>query len=502
MKNPLGDLAVIARTGLLRPSGPRATVRAIAAARKWELTFAGVTAIAAIRYPDRVAIVDDDGPLTYGELDRTANQLANDLRARGIGHGDGVGLLCRDSRFFVQAVAAVSKVGADLLLLNTSFSGPQLAEVTGREGAAALIHDPEFADLVAAAEVPCIDALPPGSDAEPPAPAGPGRQIILTSGTTGTPKGARRPPSTPTDAIVGFLAAVPLRARRAHMVAAPMFHSWGFAHMGLTMMLGGTLVVRRRFDPEQTLAAIARHRADVLACVPVMAQRIMALPADVRAKYDCSSLRVAAFGGSALPGDLAIAFMDAFGDVVYNTYGSTEVAIVTIAGPEDLRADPGTAGRPVSNVVVKLLDGGRIFVGSSAAFEGYTGGGSKEIVDGLMATGDVGSFDAAGRLRIEGRDDDMIVSGGENVFPAEVEDVIATLEGVREAAVIGVEDAEFGQRLAAFVVGDADEEAIKTAVRDRLARYKVPRDVIFMDELPRTATGKVLKRELRVPEPE
>jgi fatty-acyl-CoA synthase len=289
-----------------------------------------------------------------------------------------------------------------------------------------------------------------------------------------------------------------------------MFHSWGFAHMGLTMMLGGTVVVRRRFDPEQTLADMARHRADVIALVPVMAQRIMALAPETRAKYDCSALRVAAFGGSAIPGDLAIAWMDAFGETAYNTYGSTEVAIVTIAGPEDLRADAHTAGKPVSNVVVKLLDPegrpvpdgqpGRIFVGSEAAFEGYTGGGSKEMVDGLMSTGDVGSFDSGGRLRIEGRDDDMIVSGGENVFPAEVEDVISNLDGVDEASVIGVPDDEFGQRLAAFVVGNVDEETVKTAVRDRLARYKVPRDVVFLDELPRTATGKVLKRELREPE--
>jgi fatty-acyl-CoA synthase len=513
MKNPLADLAVIARTGLLRPQGPRAALRAVAAARKWELTFAGVTAIAAARYPEAVAIVDEDGVVTYGELHRTSNTLANELRSRGIGHGDGVGLLCRDSRFFVQAVAAVSKVGADLLLLNTSFSGPQLAEVMQREGAKGLIHDPEFGELVSGVpdDVARLDAFPAGgSDAEPDAPAGPGRQIILTSGTTGTPKGARRPPSTPTDAIVGFLASVPLKARRTHVVAAPMFHSWGFAHMGLTLMLGGRLVVQRRFDPEATLELMSRHRADVIALVPVMAQRIMALPAGVRGRYDCSALRVAALGGSAIPGDLAVEFMDAFGDVAYNTYGSTEVAIVTIASPADLRADPQTAGRPVSNVVVKLLDeagrpvpegqSGRIFVASSATFEGYTGGGSKDLVDGLMATGDVGRFDAGGRLRIEGRDDDMIVSGGENVFPAEVEDVIANLDGVVEAAVIGAEDEDFGQRLVAFVVADGvTEETIKATVRDRLARYKVPRDVIFMDELPRTATGKVLKRELQVP---
>ena len=244
--------------------------------------------------------------------------------------------------------------------------------------------------------------------------------------------------------------------------------------------------------------------------MPVMAQRMLELPPETRARYDCSSVRIAAFGGSAIPGDLAVRFMDAFGDVVYNTYGSTEVAVVSIAGPRDLRADPATAGRPVSRVVVELLDAdgrpvgdgeaGRIFVGSSAAFDGYTGGGGKEVLEGLMSTGDMGRFDGAGRLTIEGRDDDMIVSGGENVFPREVEDVIAGLEGVREVAVVGVADDQFGQRLRAYVVAEdgagLDEDGVKQAVRAQLARYKIPRDVVFRDELPRTTTGKILKREL------
>jgi fatty-acyl-CoA synthase len=206
--------------------------------------------------------------------------------------------------------------------------------------------------------------------------------------------------------------------------------------------------------------------------------------------------------------------MDAFGDVAYNTYGSTEVAVVSVAGPRDLREAPHTAGRPVPRIVVRLLDdagrpvpdgeAGRIFVGSAAAFEGYTGGGGKEMLDGLMSTGDMGRFDAAGRLNIEGRDDDMIVSGGENVFPREVEDVIGALDGVREVAVIGVPDDDFGQRLHAVVVladgAQLTGDDVKQAVRGELARYKVPRDVVFAGELPRTTTGKILKRELVPPD--
>jgi len=229
------------------------------------------------------------------------------------------------------------------------------------------------------------------------------------------------------------------------------------------------------------------------------------------AKYDTSSLKVIAVSGSVLPGELATRAMDAFGDVVYNLYGSTEVAWATIATPEDLRAAPGTAGRPPMGTVVKLLDadgheagpgeGGRIFVANEMVFEGYTGGGNKEIVRGLMSTGDVGRFDAGGRLFVDGRDDEMIVSGGENVFPREVEDLLADHPEIEEAAVVGVSDEQFGQRLKAFVVAregaELEEDEVKAYVKANLARYKVPREVVFMEQLPRNATGKVLKRELK-----
>jgi fatty-acyl-CoA synthase len=231
---------------------------------------------------------------------------------------------------------------------------------------------------------------------------------------------------------------------------------------------------------------------------------------DVISRYDTSSLRVIALSGSALPGELATRAMDTFGDVLYNLYGSTEVAWATIATPEDLRAAPGTAGRPPMGTVVKLLDadgrevaegeGGRIFVANEMMFEGYTGGGSKEIVGGLMSTGDVGHFDAGGRLFVDGRDDEMIVSGGENVFPREVEDLLHDHGDIEEAAVIGVEDSEFGQRLRAFVVlrdgSKLSEAEVQSHVRENLARFKVPREVTFVEQLPRNATGKVLKREL------
>jgi fatty-acyl-CoA synthase len=242
-----------------------------------------------------------------------------------------------------------------------------------------------------------------------------------------------------------------------------------------------------------------------------MLQRIMALPRDTRDAYDLGRVRVVAVSGSALPGDLGTEWMDQFGDHLYNVYGSTEVAYATIASPADLRASPGTAGRPPFGTVVRILDehgrplprgrSGRIFVANSTLFEGYTGaGGSKDVVDGLMATGDVGRFDDDGRLVVEGRDDDMIVSGGENVFPSEVEDCLVRHEGVADAAALGVEDEDYGMRLRAFVVrtpgSDVSEQELKDLVRTSLARYKVPREIVFVEELPRNATGKVLKREL------
>ncbi|MGH2897488.1 MAG: AMP-binding protein, partial [Solirubrobacteraceae bacterium] len=341
-------------------------------------------------------------------------------------------------------------------------------------------------------------------------PAAKGRIVILTSGTTGTPKGANRKQLETLDPVAGLVAKIPLRARERTMIAAPLFHSWGLAHFILGIGLSSTLVLRRRFDPEDTLGAIDEHGATALVVVPVMLQRILELGPKAIHRHDTGSLRVIAASGSALPGALATKVMDTFGDVLYNLYGSTEVAWATIATPADLRAAPGTAGRPPRGTVVRVYDSqdrevgagetGRIFVGNELVFDGYTGGGGKAIVDGLMSSGDVGHFDDDGRLFIDGRDDEMIVSGGENVFPREVEDTIARLDGVQEAAAIGVDDAQFGQRLKAFVVvrdgATVSEADVKAHVKATLARYKVPREVVFLDALPRNATGKVLKREL------
>jgi fatty-acyl-CoA synthase len=310
--------------------------------------------------------------------------------------------------------------------------------------------------------------------------------------------------------VGGLLSKVPFRTREVTELAVPMFHALGFAQAIIGIGLGSTLVVRRRFDPEETLDSMAEHKATALVVVPVMLRRMVDLgPEEVR-KRDLSSLRIIFISGSALGADLARRSLEVFGPVVYNLYGSTEVAYATIATPDDLADEPSTVGKVVRGSVVKVYgeDGssvasgetGRIFVGNLSQFEGYTGGGNKEMISGLMASGDVGHFDERGRLFIDGRDDEMIVSGGENVFPAEVEELLAGHEAIQEVAAIGVEDDKFGQRLRAFVVlhdgASLSEDEVKTYVKENLAGFKVPREVVFVDELPRNQTGKVLKREL------
>jgi fatty-acyl-CoA synthase len=475
-----------------------------------------------------VAIVDELGSLRFGEVDRRTNALASSLAAAGVSEGDGVGIMCRNHRGFVEATVATAKLGADVLYLNTAFAGPQLTEVVEREGPSTLIYDEEFSGLLepagegrlrfvawhdgdGGAEATLDELIAAGSDRLPATPGRVGRTVILTSGTTGSPKGANRSSPQSLEPAISLLSKIPLRRGQTTHIAAPLFHSWGFAHFTLGLILNSTLVLRRRFDPEASLAAIADTRADSLVVVPVMMQRILDLPAETRRRHDTSSLSVVAASGSALPGDLATEWMDQYGETLHNLYGSTEVAWATIASPAEMRAAPGTAGTPPRGTVVRLLDEGgkpvprgetgRIFVGNEFLFEGYTGGGTKDEIDGLMATGDVGRFDAEGRLFVDGRDDEMIVSGGENVFPKEIEDLLARHEAIAEAAAVGVPDPEFGQRLLAFVVPRAgagvSEDDLKAYVKANLARYKVPREIRFLDELPRNATGKVLKRALR-----
>jgi acyl-CoA synthetase (AMP-forming)/AMP-acid ligase II len=527
--NQLWVAKTLAGAGFVRPTRPDRLLRTGLALQRWGPTPAAGYTASAIRFPNDTAIIDELGTLTFEEVHRRTNALAHAFAHAGIEEGDGVAILCRNHRGFIDATVACSKLGANALYLNTAFAAPQITDVVQREEPVALVYDEEFSEMVEDAgkgrkrfiawfdgpdkpDCPVIeDLVAEGDPSDVQPPAEKGRVVILTSGTTGTPKGASRKQPESLAPAAALFSKIPLRAREKTMIAAPLFHSWGFAHFTLGLGLSSTLVLRRKFDPELVLSDCAQHDCTALVVVPVMLQRMLDLGEETIGRYDVSALKVIAVSGSALPGELATRVMNVFGDVVYNLYGSTEVAWATIATPKDLRAAPGTAGRPPRGTIVRLYDQegkevgqgetGRIFVGNEMLFEGYTGGGGKDVIDGLMSTGDVGHFDEGGRLFVDGRDDEMIVSGGENVFPREVEDLLSDHPQIDEAAVIGVEDERFGQRLKAFVVagggGSLDEAAVKQYVKENLANYKVPRDVVFLDELPRNATGKILKRELK-----
>ncbi|WP_310963833.1 AMP-binding protein [Nocardioides terrisoli] len=514
----------MSRAGVVRPHNPVRLAQVGKALKDWGMGFAGGITAMRLLNGDQAALIDELGTLTWAEVDARTNALADALSRSGVAEGDSVAVLCRNHRYFLEVSTALAKLGADILYLNTSFAAPQLGEVCAREQPTAVIYDEEFEGLIDRSGVEMhrilawsdgevdrdkVEALIASGSGAPRRPSGRlSRPVILTSGTTGTPKGAPRSEAG-LDGAVALLSRMPFRSGDTVHIAAPVFHTWGWAHLNLAMLLGSTIVLRRRFDPADCLATLDEHDCEGLVVIPVMLQRMLRLPEEQRAG-DYTQLRVVAASGSALPGDLATEWMDTFGDNLYNTYGSTEVAWATIAQPQDMRAAPGTAGKPPPNTVVRIYDEhdqeapvgspGRIFVGNSMLFGGYTGGGHKQFIDGLMSTGDIGRMDEEGRLFVEGRDDEMIVSGGENVFPKEVEDCLTRHEAVVEAAAVGVDDPDFGKRLRAFVVladgTEPDEDTLKTWIKDNLARYKVPREFVFLPELPRNATGKVLKREL------
>ncbi len=527
-------VATIAATRVVRPVRPDRLARIAIAQRRYGATAAFLTASAAELYPQRTSVIDELGDMSYLELDRDVRALASALHAHfeGFHQGNRVAIMCRNHRGFVQGSAAATRLGCDLVPLNSDFAGPQLADVLAREGVAAAIYDEEFDQVFEAADFggtriitwhedepgkPTIEALISAAGEEPPPPSRPGRLIALTSGTTGTPKGATRSVrarSLLPLAVSGLLDMARLspapRSGEPIVVAPPLFHLYGMIGFASGFGMGSAIVLRRRFDPEVVLEQIERTGAGTLLAVPTMLKRIMDLPESTRERYDTSSLRMIASGAAPLPPELAVAVMDQFGDILYNGYASTEVGAGTLATPADLRAAPGTVGRPMAGVKLRILDEeglelapeetGRIFVGSPLLFEGYTGGGSKQVIDGLMSTGDVGHLDRAGRLFIDGRDDDMILSGGENVFPQEVEELLSAHDAVADAAAFGVPDPDFGQRLAALVAlkpgCSATEEELKQFVKQRLARHKVPREIEFVESLPRTATGKIQRRKL------
>jgi acyl-CoA synthetase (AMP-forming)/AMP-acid ligase II len=527
-------LGTFVRARVLTGLRPDKYLRMAAAARSGGSVTLGF-AIAAQRCPDRPGLVDELGTLTWRQLDERAGALAAGLQALPVTSPKSlrtVGIMCRNHRGFVTTLIAADRLGVDVLLLNTSFAGPALAEVVAREDVDVVVYDEEFAEIVdrALTERPnttrvlgwtespsesnelTTEALIATHEGQRPKRTdGKAKVVLLTSGTTGTPKGARSTSGGGAGELKGILDRIPWRAEEVTVIAAPMFHAWGYSQLIFAAFMATTIVTRRRFDPEATLELVDRHRASGLVVVPVMLDRIMELPAEIRSRYPCRALRFVTASGSRMRPDVVTAFMDQFGDVIYNNYNATEAGMIATATPADLRAAPDTAGRPADSTEVRILDAdhrevpvgevGQIFVRSGTLFDGYTTGATKNFHDGFMASGDMGYLDAAGLLFVVGRDDEMIVSGGENVYPNEVEKTLTTHPDVAEASVLGVDDEQYGQRLVAFVVprpgAEVGSDDLREFVRDNLANYKVPREITLLDALPRNATGKILRAELR-----
>ncbi|MFC5675839.1 AMP-binding protein [Aeromicrobium endophyticum] len=521
------SLKVFKQIGLLKPVAPHRLLGAGLQLAKWGPGLPSGVNAAAKRFPKQTAIIDDAGEITWSELAGQVNQLTQALKERGVEPGDSIAVLSRNHRYMIVAIVAVMQAGGRVLMLNTMASRSQLGELARREDASLVIVDQEFlevaqdvdrslvvlgwADDDAPDDLPSVASLMAGQPTSAHAkPSRHGQIIIFTSGTTGLPKGARREEPKDLKPLIAFFGAIPYRGNSTVVIAAPLFHSWGLINFAFGLSTAPTYVLRRKFSPQQVLQDVERYRAEVLVVVPLMMQRMIDLDPAVVEKADVSSLRITASSGSALAGDLANRYMDLFTDSVYNFYGATETGWVTIASPTDLREAPGTAGRPPFRTTVKILDPdgrevpqgetGVIHVGNDMPFGGYTDGNTKSFAEGLMHSGDVGYFDEDGRLFVSGRDDDMIVSGGENVFPRELEDALIDHPDITDVVVTGVPDQTFGQVLAAYVVvrdgASLSEDDVKQYAKTHVARFAVPGRLMFLDELPRNPTGKVMKREL------
>jgi fatty-acyl-CoA synthase len=487
-----------------------------------------ISRLNAIASGPKPAIHDRKGTVTWADLDRRSNRVARALSARGLRPGDSVATLLRNGREIVEVLIGTQKIGVTACPLNTWAKRGELRTLLEQADPDLLVYDGRLAEEVEAAaaddlQLLLVDGLGEHSQAEPydsllesqadspPAPfvrqRGTPRIVIHTSGTTGTPKGAARGAgANGLRELSGLVEVVPFHRDDVILCPAPLFHSFGLLAATVSALLGATMVLPDRFDPQESLELIERHKVTACAFVPVMLRRIISLPKEVQGTFDVSSVRIVLVSGSSLSQDLRESVTALFGEVLYDLYGSTEAGWVAIATPQDVRDRPGTVGQPVTGAEVVAFDpdgrrlppgrSGELHVRSSAIFEGYVSGEEAPQRGGFLALGDRGHLDEDGYLHVEGREDDMVVVGGENIYPAEIEGVIARLDGVTDVAVLGVEDPEYGEVLAAFYEGSADPDRIREACEEELASFKVPRRIQRVDDLPRTATGKVLKRDL------
>ena len=510
-------VSVLARSGMVTPFVPRPELLSLLLRAPFKTPNLGsaVAVHAAVR-PSEVALIDEDGEVTWARLADRSRRLANAILDVAQ-PGDAVAFLLRNGRENVECYAGCGLAGMAAVPVNTWSSREEVRHIVESQDAVLLIADREFADAADGLDVPVwwvgedgdYEDMLAAAAADPPPVRGGGRIVTHTSGTTGKPKGAERSAGAgAVTTLLSFLEKVPLRRDDVFYLAPPLFHQFAQGMMAVALVLGTTMVLRRKFDAADFLQNAAVTRTTAAALLPVMLKRI----ADLEGDAPLPQLRIVVVSGSALPQALRDRAERRLGEVFFDLYGSTEVGFATIATPEDHHRRPGSVGRPARGTHILVVDDddrpvpagevGRIHVSSGFAFEGYTGiGMSESVIDGAIDIGDLGYLDDDGYLFVTGRNDDMIVSGGENIFPSEVEGVLEQHPDLEDNAVVGAPDEEFGEVLHAFVVArdgaKVSPDDIKDYVKQQLARYKAPKRVTFLDALPRNSTGKVLKAELR-----
>ncbi|GAC67294.1 AMP-binding protein [Gordonia soli] len=514
----------VAGSGVLAPPSPATAVRMARGVWYHGPTLTTLFAVAAARHPDKVAVVDDDGAITYAELYRQITALADHLLTDSGTGPRSIAVLCRNHRGFVVGAAAAAAVGAEVVAINTEMPETQLLAVLDRHRPDVLVHDDEYSEAIRSSDAVgtaiCLDreTVGKGQVARPRRNWTSGRVTLLTSGTTGLAKGVPRTisPWGIVQLAATGCARIGLRRDDVALIGPPFFHGFGLVAALGAVAVGATMVCHRRFDARRMAEDIRRHDITVLYLVPVMVQRLLA-QSDIDELVRAHRLRIAVTGAAPITSATVIGFHRTFGPILVNGYGSTEAGLVSIATPDDLVDEPSTVGTPALGVSIRITDDtghrlpdgqtGKILVRGPLDYSGYTPDANaparrKMVVDRHVDTGDVGHVDHRGRLFISGRSDDMIVSGGENVFPAEIEDVLSTHPAVADTVVVGVEDAEYGQVLNAFVVitdGSAlDADELKRHVLASLERYKVPKRFVSIDAIPRNPSGKVMRGRLPI----
>lgn len=490
----------------------------------------------AVTQPDKPAIIAPDRSITFAQLDRDIDRVGWGLAARGVGRGARAIFMLKNRPEFIALQPAMSRMGAAGVSISWRSTPAELEFLVNHSGARALFFDRDVADVVRAAlpackQLPRDNVFAVGGSAEGFEPyesllrdAAPravqdgdeAAVIIYTSGTTGKPKGAVR--KFPRDVVLGTLSIIassPLRSDDVHLAVLPFYHSTAFAFTSFSHLVGATVVLLDSFTPEGFLEAVERYRVTQTAVVPTLLHRLLQLGEERIWQYDTRSLRAIITAGAPLSASIATRTMDVFGDVLYNFYGATETGLNTVASPADLRASPGTIGRLIENNEIHLLgdDGrevdrgkiGELYVKGPMVVAGYHDDDSATQSaqrGGMFSVGDLARLDDRGCYHLAGRKRDMIISGGVNVYPAEVEAAIESCPAVAEAAVVGAPDDEWGERVVAFVVArQPNDNGIAAAVQSHcktlLAGPKRPREIVVLDALPRNPTGKVLKNDLR-----